>query len=94
MKVFIKRVNSAIGRDGLDDGVCVFEKVINHRITLKYYIEEESDGEIVFPLVTRRQLSNLHSAMHFVASEGKLRIVVTLKLSRISRTNYLAPKLN
>jgi len=42
MKIFIKNVKSAIGRDGLDDGVCMFEKVIGYKITLED-IEEEDD---------------------------------------------------
>jgi len=42
MKIFIKNVKSAIGRDGLDDGVCVFEKVVDYKITLED-IEEEDE---------------------------------------------------
>jgi len=53
MKVFIQKVKSAIGRDGLDDGVCVFEKVIDHSITLED-IEEEDDDEVVFPISNKK----------------------------------------
>jgi len=53
MKVFIKKVKSAIGRDGLDDGVCVFEKVIDHCITLED-IEEEDDDEVVSPISNKK----------------------------------------
>jgi len=52
MKVFTKKVKSAIGRDGLDDGVCVFEKVIDHRITLEDIKEE--DEEVVFPISNKK----------------------------------------
>jgi len=53
MKIFIKKVKSAIGRDGLEDGVCVFEKVIDHRITLED-IEEEDDDEVVSPISNKK----------------------------------------
>jgi len=53
MKIFIKKVKSAIGRDGLDDGVCVFEKVIDHQITLED-IEEEDDDEVVSPNTAKK----------------------------------------
>jgi len=53
MKVFIKKVKSAIGRDGLDDGVCVFEKVIDHCITLED-IEEEDDDKVVCPISNKK----------------------------------------
>jgi len=53
MKVFIKKVKSAIGRDGLDDGVCVFEKVIDHRITLED-IEEEDNDEVISQISNKK----------------------------------------
>jgi len=53
MKVFIKQVKSAIGTDGLDDGVCVFEKVMDHQITLED-IEEEYYDEVVFPISNKK----------------------------------------
>jgi len=54
MKVFINNVKSAIGRDGLDDGVCVFEKVIDHRITLEDIEEEDDDDEVVSPISNKK----------------------------------------
>jgi len=85
MKVFIKQVKSAIGRDGLDDGVCVFEKVIDHRITLED-IEEEDDNEVVSSL--SKKMPTFKSTLYivyFIASERKLgiEVTVTLKLSLI-----------
>jgi len=52
LKVFIKKVKSAIGRDGLDDGVCVFEKVIDYKITLEDI--EEEDDEVVSPISNKK----------------------------------------
>jgi len=52
MKVFTQKVKSAIGRDGLDDGVCVFEKVIDHKITLEDI--EEEDDEVVSPISNQK----------------------------------------
>jgi len=56
MKVFVQKVKSAIGRDGLDDGVCVFEKVIDHRITLKD-IEEEDNDEVFSQISNKKTTS-------------------------------------
>jgi len=55
MEIFIKQVKSAIGRDGLDDGVCVFEKVIDYKITLEDIEEEDDDDdEVVFPISNKK----------------------------------------
>jgi len=67
LKVFIKKVKSAVGRDGLDDGVCVFEKVIDYKITLED-IEEEDDYEVVSPISNKKTtfkstLSNVISSI-------------------------------
>jgi len=64
MKVFIKRVKSAIGRDGLDDGVCVFEKVIDYKITLEDI--EEEDIEVVSPISNKKTTfkSKLYNVLH------------------------------
>jgi len=37
MKVLINKVKSAIGRDGLDDGVCVLKKVIDYLYNIGRY---------------------------------------------------------
>jgi len=67
MNVFIKRVKSAIGKDGLDDGVCVFEKVIDYLITLKN-IEEEDDDEVVSPTSNKKATfkSALYNVLHSI----------------------------
>jgi len=46
-------VKSALGKDGLDDGVCVFEKVIDYKITLKD-IGNEDDDEVVSPIRNKK----------------------------------------
>jgi len=87
MKVFIGKVKSAIGRDGLGDGVCVFEKVIDYKITFKNI--EEEDGEVVSPIGNKIQLANLHYSIYFRALERKLGVGVmeTLKLCPIGKQN-------
>jgi len=71
MKVFIKKVKSAIGTDGLDDGVCVFEKVINHQVTLED-IEEEDDDEVVSPISNKK--TTFKSTLYNVLSSIRRRI--------------------
>jgi len=58
-------VKGAIGRDGLDNGVCVFKNVIDHRITLEDI--EEEDDEVVSPIGKKILPSNLHSTIYFGA---------------------------
>jgi len=47
MNIFIRKVKNAVGRDGLDEGVCEFEKVIKDDIRLES-IAEESDYGVVY----------------------------------------------
>jgi len=47
MNIFIKKVKNAVGRDGLHEGVCEFEKVIKDDIRLES-IAEESDYGVVY----------------------------------------------
>jgi len=56
-------VKSTIGRDGLDNGVCVFEKMIDYKITLENI--EEKYGEVVSPISNKIQLANLHYTIYF-----------------------------
>lgn len=80
-------MKSAIGRDGLDDGVCVFEKVIDYKITLEDI--EEEDDEVVSPISNKIQLANLHYTIYFGALERKLGVTVTLKLYPIGKHKFL-----
>jgi len=82
-------VKSAIGRDGLDDGVCVFEKVMDYKITLEDI--EDEDGEVVSPISNKLQLANLHYTIYFGALERKLGAgaTVTLKLCPIRKQFFL-----
>jgi len=66
MKVFIKRVKSAIGRDGSDDGVYVFETVIDYNITLEDI--EEEDDEVVSSISNKKTTfkSTLNNVLHSI----------------------------
>jgi len=72
MKVFMKKVENTIGRDGLNYGVYVFEKVIDHLKTLEDIKEEEYD-EVVSSISNKKTTSKfiLYYVLHSIITKLK-----------------------
>jgi len=73
-------VKGAIGRDGLDNGVCVFKNVIDHRITLEDI--EEEDDEVVSPIGKKNTTfkSTFYNLLRSIRKKIGSSSTVTLKL--------------
>jgi len=56
----MKKVKSAIGRDELDDGVCVFEKVMDYKITSPQLVTKYNLKSTLYNLLpsSRKKISS------------------------------------